>query len=63
MCDECTNGGIENDLLASELLILVDSCGILSVIAILDLYTLNLLLVEPEVSIRDVVKLLINRKL
>jgi hypothetical protein len=60
-CDQ-TNGCIEHDLLAFELLILVNFSGVLSVVAILDLDTLDLIFVEPEVLIRDIIELSLDCK-
>ena len=59
---EQTNGCIEYDLLAFELLVLVNFSGIFSIVAILGLDTLDLLLVESEMLIWDDIELSLDCK-
>ena len=63
MGSECTNGGIEQDLLALELLILVNLSCVLSVISKFNLNTFNLFFVKPHVSVWDVIQLSFDGKL
>ena len=63
MGSECTNGTIEQDLLALELLILVNLSSVLSIISKLGLNTFNLLLFESQVLVWDVIQLSIYLKL
>jgi hypothetical protein len=57
MGSKCTNGGIEQDLLALELLILVNPSCIFSVISKFNLNTFNLFFIEPEVLVWNVIQL------